>query len=260
LPNHYGFLQNSPFIHPQRARQSCRRGWNRDGPIFYSNVKPKFRRQESGTLLNYTRSANSSSNDAGGFNSSAASNFTFPASSAIVQPANLAVQGILVTTTVPLYEVCNYQGSTRTSACTTVQETVTSSSCSTVITAGFNRYSISECDQNITLSTISSFSVVTLLPNTSSRPVLNERGSECYLPDTIWVQVIVTYYIANWRSLLSGTPSDVYISVCKSQQIGKASCSGAEELWTLYTSHIATTLTSVVSVAQFFQYISLSLY
>ena len=100
-----------------------------------------------------------------------------------VQGSNLTSQGMVVTSTIPLYEVCDLPaaaapGAAGSTSCSTVHDTITTSSCSTVMTAGFDRFTIRDCNQNVTFSTHHSYSVVLGSPTTTAAaPALHRRDA-----------------------------------------------------------------------------------
>lgn len=153
-----------------------------------------------------------------------------------------ASQGMLVTSIVPLYEVCNTPGSNPTS-CSTAFETITTPSCSKVLTGWFTSITISDCDQSITPSTQSGYSPATTIisaPSHSS-PTL-----------TTYMQSISSYYIAPWHSLAANDPSDITVRVCKTDLAGQEICSGIKEVWALHTEFLPVTRKSTLSISSSF--------
>lgn len=106
--------------------------------------------------------------------SPASESYTFSVPNAsIIAPTlksqGMAVTTIVLTTIVPIYEVCNTPGSNTTS-CSTVFETIITTTCSTVLTYAFSKTTITECAKNITFSTQSSYALATttILPSTAN--------------------------------------------------------------------------------------------
>ena len=235
--------------------------WNRHDQKTHPVANPQIKREDFETL--HTSTALSASYCGAASNrykaTSPLSSFTFPPPSATYKGNNLAIQGMVVTATVPVYVVCNYlPGATPPASCSTVQETITTSFCSTTLTAGFDRYAISDCNQEITFSTQSSYSIVTVTSShAASPPAL--KNPDPSLTYSTYVQNIVTYYVCPWRSLASGDPSGITLVICKTDFAGEVSCENIQEVWVVHTEYVPATVTRVVSVDRFFQYVNKAL-
>ena len=165
-------------------------------------------------------------------------------------------QRIVVKATVPIYAVCNLPGAS--STCSTAHDIVTTSSCSTTITAAFKRFPIRDCEQNITFLTQSSYSVVTISSGVILTQGLNNRDDVACPPPTqsTYVQKIVTYHVCHWRALTSNDPSSITLIICKTDFAGRVSCKNIQEVWMVYTEYFPTITTNVIHIDQFFQCVS----
>jgi hypothetical protein len=159
----------------------------------------------------------------------------------------LQYQGINVTKVLPIYEVCSLPQAQNIS-CSMVLETITTTTCSTVLTGFFTKLTITDCKQNITFSSQSSYSLATV--SATQTAVLASGSPSSY------VQKIVSYYIAPWQSLAAGTPSDVAVLICKTDNIGRMSCKEILEVWVVHKVYVPVKSTSTISVSQSFASVS----
>ncbi|PMD39222.1 hypothetical protein L207DRAFT_55307 [Hyaloscypha variabilis F] len=168
--------------------------------------------------------------------------FSLPAPS-VIEPT-LTSQGMVVSSVIPLYEICNTPGLDTTS-CSTVFETTVTTACSTVLTYAFTQATVSDCSQNITFSTQSSYSLVTttISPDVTPAP-LNQP-----LATTTYIQSIVSYYIAPWQALAANTPSNVTVLVCEYDLSGSPICTTIQEVWVVSTVHIPVITTSTLIIS-----------
>ena len=168
--------------------------------------------------------------------------FSLPAPS-VIEPT-LTSQGMVVSSVIPLYEICNTPGLDTTS-CSTVFETIVTTACSTVLTYAFTQATVSDCSQNITFSTQSSYSLVTttISPDVTPAP-LNQP-----LATTTYIQSIVSYYIAPWQALAANTPSNVTVLVCEYDLSGSPICTTIQEVWVVSTVHIPVITTSTLIIS-----------
>jgi hypothetical protein len=235
--------------------------WNRHDQEIHPVLNLQIKREEDSRVLynstalpaNYSGIASTRYNA-----TSPSSSFTLSPPSATDGGTNLAVQGMVVTATVPVYIVCNKLPAATSSSisCSTILDTITTSSCSTTMTAGFDRYTISDCEQNITFSTQSSYSIVTVTPSSAATPALKNRDA-CPSPTySTYAQNIVTYYVCPWRSLASGDPSRITLVICKTDFAGEVACENIQEVWVVHTEYVPATIIRVVSVDRFFQYVN----
>ncbi|KAG0650520.1 hypothetical protein D0Z07_3138 [Hyphodiscus hymeniophilus] len=227
--------------------------WNRHHEYIHPVLVPQVKRQESHISSNTTAlPANYTGAAPSGYNATSTSSsfaFSLPAN----DEQNLTVQGMVVTATIPAYAVCNMPGANSATSCATVDSTVTTSSCSTTLTAGFDRYVISDCEQNITFSTQSSYSVATVTSGSAAASAFANRDIACPSPTT-YVQNVVTYYVSHWRLIASGDPSSITAVVCKTDIAGEISCEDIQEVWVVHTEFVPVTTTTIVSIDRFFQY------
>jgi len=168
--------------------------------------------------------------------------FSLPTPS-IIEPT-LTSQGMVVSSTIPLYEVCNTPGSD-TISCSTVFETIVTTTCSTVLTYAFTKATISDCSQNITFSTQSSYYLVTATASATITPAPLNRPPSV----TTYVQSIVSYYITPWQALAANTPSNVTVLVCEYDLSGNSTCTTIQEVWTVHTEYVPFTTTSTLIIS-----------
>jgi len=163
----------------------------------------------------------------------------------------LTSQEMIVSSIIPLYEVCNTPGSNTTS-CSTVFETITTTSCSTVLTYAFTQATISHCNQNITFSTRNSFTLATATVSPITTPaVQNQQAAiSSFSPSvTTYVQSIVSYYIASWQSLAANTPSNITVLICEYDYAGNETCLTIQEIWVVHTEYVPVTITSTLVIS-----------
>ncbi|TVY81416.1 hypothetical protein LSUE1_G002399 [Lachnellula suecica] len=160
----------------------------------------------------------------------------------------------LFTTRVAAYEVCNPPGlnsSSNDSSCSTAFQNITTTSCSTVLTAWFSSVTVTDCDQNITFSTQSSYSLATETSSAVALPSV-PVGQVSQQTSTTYVQSVVSYYIAPWQSLAANTPNNVTVLICKYDQNGQKSCQEIKEVWIVHTEYVPVTSTSTLSISTSF--------
>jgi hypothetical protein len=161
----------------------------------------------------------------------------------IIEPT-LTSQGMIVSSIIPLYEVCNTPGSDA-SSCSTVFETIVTTTCSTVLTYAFTKSTISDCSQNITFSTQSSYSLVTATVSATMTPAPESQPQSV----TTYVQNIVSYYIAPWQSLAANTLSNVTVLVCQYDFSGNPTCTTIQEVWVVHTESVPIVTTSTLIIS-----------
>ncbi|KAH7381770.1 hypothetical protein BKA64DRAFT_558305, partial [Cadophora sp. MPI-SDFR-AT-0126] len=161
--------------------------------------------------------------------------FSVPSASIIIPTPTS--QGMIVTSIVPMYEVCDTPGKNVTS-CSTAFETVTTESCSTVLTYAFTKTTISDCNHNITFSSRTTYALATTTP------------SEVLPPTPVtYVQSIVSLYAAPWQSLAADTPGGITVLVCTTDFMGNESCVLIEEIWVVHTEYVPIIITSTLSIS-----------
>ncbi|KAL3420223.1 hypothetical protein PVAG01_08722 [Phlyctema vagabunda] len=154
---------------------------------------------------------------------------------------------MIVTSINPLYEVCNIPGENPAS-CSLVFQTSTLTSCSAVVTGFFTRITVSDCEQSITFSSQTNYSVATatVVPSASAAIIAREAASL-----TTYVESVVSYYIAPWQSLISNDPSGITVVICTTNYVGEK-CIQVQEVWVVYTEYVPVVLTSQISISQSF--------
>ncbi|KAI9743482.1 MAG: hypothetical protein M1818_002795 [Claussenomyces sp. TS43310] len=167
------------------------------------------------------------------------------ASVTLVPNSTTVVQGLPIITTVPLYEICD----PLLTNCSTVFEAQTTTICSAVLTGFFARVTVSECDQNVTFSTKSGFQLATTLAPATATGALAARQDQS---TTMYVQSVVSYYVAPWQSIAANTPTGITVVVCTFSITGVETCSQINEVWAVHTAYVPVTMTSAVSIAAYF--------
>lgn len=173
----------------------------------------------------------------------------------IIQPI-LTSQEMVVSSIIPIFEVCNTPGSNTTS-CLTIFKTITTTYCSTVLTYAFTKLTISDCEEHITFSTQSSYSLTSTIRPIITPAVSIISSSSTSLTPTTYIQSIVSYYFAPWQSLASGTPSNVTLKICTSDLFEEESCIIVQEVWVVHTEYVPITVTSSLDISTFFSSVSL---
>lgn len=120
----------------------------------------------------------------------------------VIKPT-LTSQGMVVTSVEAAFAVCNTQEA-NTSSCSTVFQNFTTSLSSTILTAWFTSVTITDCNQNITFSTESSYLLATATPSPITTPA-QSASQTCFTPE-VNVQSVISYFIAPWQSLAAHTP------------------------------------------------------
>lgn len=124
-------------------------------------------------------------------------------------------------------------------SCSTAYSTTTKTICATTLTGLANKITVSECDQEVTLSSEVGFALVTpsLTPASSNAAAL--------ITPCPTVRRLNTYYLAPWQSITAGTPpSDVDVKICTELGNGTQQCSRYKEVWEV----IPVTSTSTFSL------------
>ncbi|KAE9372415.1 hypothetical protein N431DRAFT_408637 [Stipitochalara longipes BDJ] len=168
--------------------------------------------------------------------------FSLPTPS-VIEPA-FTSQGMVVSSIVPLYEVCDTPGPD-TTGCSDVFETIVTTTCSTVLTYAFTQATISDCSQNITFSTQSSYSLVT----TTVSPTVTPAPWNQLPAVTTYVQSIVSFYIASWQALAANAPSNVTVLICEYDLSGESTCTTIQEIWVVSTVYIPVVTTGTLIIS-----------
>ncbi|KAH9206622.1 hypothetical protein DL95DRAFT_469465 [Leptodontidium sp. 2 PMI_412] len=173
--------------------------------------------------------------------------FSVPSAS-IIAPTTTS-QGMMVTSILPIYEVCDMPGKNTTS-CSTAFETITTESCSTVLTYAFTKTTISDCVHNVTFSSRTTYALAT---TTLSAATTDLKARDAASPTPItYVQSTVLAYAAPWQSLAADTPGGITVMVCISDVTGSQICVLIEEIWAVHTEYVPITVTSTLSLSTSF--------
>ncbi|RDW61296.1 hypothetical protein BP5796_11188 [Coleophoma crateriformis] len=174
--------------------------------------------------------------------------FTVSPGAPTIATPRTASQGMIVTSILPQYEVCNLPGASLTS-CSTVLEIFTVSSCSAVVTGFFTTVTVSDCNQSITFSSQSSYSLATA----SVTPTMTATKQTPELPSmTTYVESVISYYVAPWQSLVSNNPSGITLTICTVSYTGYESCVQIQEVWMIHTEYIPVVVTSELAISRSF--------
>lgn len=178
--------------------------------------------------------------------------FSVPSAS-IIAPTPTS-QGMMVTSILPIYEVCDMPGKNTTS-CSTAFETITTESCSTVLTYAFTKTTISDCVHNVTFSSRTTYALAT---TTLSAAATDLKARDAASPTAItYVRSTVLAYAAPWQSLAADTPGGITVMVCISDVTGSQICVLIEKIWAVHTEYVPITVTSTLSLSTSFSSVSL---
>lgn len=134
--------------------------------------------------------------------------------------------------------------------CTIIYSPTVTMVCATVLEGIATKYTVSECDQEITFSSDYGYVLVTPTPTLSStilapRQVFN--ASSAMITPAPTIETLTTYYIAPWAELTTaGPPADVEKKICATYDNGTTECVHEFEVW--QTSMATVTTTSVTSI------------
>ena len=149
--------------------------------------------------------------------------------------------------------------------CTTVYKATPTYICNTTLTGLFDKYTVSDCDQEITFST--EFGYVLASPtaepatagyNSSllgSGSMMSEMvptaTASTAADDTITacpsIETLTTYYLADWHELTAGTvPQDIDLKVCRTFDNGTVKCVREQERWEVgLKTEVTSTVTEI---------------
>jgi hypothetical protein len=178
-------------------------------------------------------------------------NYTFSVPTFKVIQPTLTSQSMVASLIIPIFEVCNTPGSNITS-CSTVFQTITTTSCSTVLTYAFTKTTITDCEENITFSTQSSYSLTSAVRPIITPSLYVSPSSSLSLTTTTYVQSIVSYHFAPWQSLASGIPSNITLRICTSNIFKEETCIDIQEVWVVHTEYVPITVTSSLDISTSF--------
>jgi hypothetical protein len=124
--------------------------------------------------------------------------------------------------------------------CTTVYSPTRTMVCATTLTGLVQKYTVSDCNQDITFST--EYGYVLASPTVSP-----SDGAVALASPSPTFQRLTTYYLAPWQAVTAGVaPSTVDLQVCATYANGTEECVHQYELWR--TSYITQSATSTIPV------------
>lgn len=147
--------------------------------------------------------------------------------------------------------------------CTTIYSPTRTMVCATTLTGLVQKYTVSNCAQDITFSTEYGF-VLALPTATGSAPIgssssvstfdlsltsasATSSSGSALITAVPTVQRLTTYYLAPWQSVTAGlAPEDVELKVCALYGNGTEECIRQYEVW--HTSLLTETATRTTSV------------
>lgn len=194
--------------------------------------------------------------------------YTFITPSPSASPIAITSQSQVVTTFVPMVTLCPMSGqegapngavlsarscvndspapyqnvtAARSPGCVTKYMASRTTVCDTTLMGIASQVHVTECDQDITFSSLYGYSLSTIAPSDTT-----ETGP----PPTI--ETITTYFQAPWQSLTDGmTPTDVTQRVCSPVPTNSEQCIDIQEVWeTVSISTVKTTSTEVSLVTR----------
>ncbi|KAF1923356.1 uncharacterized protein M421DRAFT_19163, partial [Didymella exigua CBS 183.55] len=129
-----------------------------------------------------------------------------------------------------------------TSSCDVEYSTTTKTICATTLTGLASKVTVSECDQEITISSECGYSLETPTPTPA------KTSASALITPAPTVRRLMTYWLAPWQSLTAGdAPSDVDVKVCTVLDDGRMKCQRYQEIWEVVV--VTSTLTSSIPVA-----------
>jgi hypothetical protein len=191
--------------------------------------------------------------------SSVTGNFSIDATpTAQVILPSVVSQGMVVTSIVPVYQVCD-PSTAGSPSCSTVLSTITTSSCSTVIPGLATSVTVTDCDQFITFSSSNDVSIATATsaPSASASGAAGIQKRATHRPQT-WVEKVECFYIAPWKAVAGGAPTDVTVLCCKTNMsTNSKDCNTIKEVWVVHNVEAAVVKTSTVSISSVFASVSI---
>lgn len=155
----------------------------------------------------------------------------------------------------PAYSVCAISGDCTTLQQAPVQGAAATSGCSTVLTGFFEKVTVTDCAQSVTFSTSNSYALVTPTPTAAATNQVQRRD---VVSTTMSIQSIVSYYVANWRSLAANDPSEITVKVCTLDGTTTKNCNTLQEIWAVRTVFVPATATTTITVSQTLATVSIS--
>ncbi|PBP17531.1 hypothetical protein BUE80_DR011546 [Diplocarpon rosae] len=171
--------------------------------------------------------------------------FSVPSAS-VLKPTS-TFQGKLATSVVPIYELCSIPGRNTTS-CSTVLETITRETCSTILTYAFSKTTISDCTHIVTFSSQTDYSLsTTVLAVTTGLTARNDASRTASSTTVTYAQSTTSYFAAPWQSLAADTPTGITVLICTTDFLAVETCTMIEEVWIVHTEYVPITMTSTLS-------------
>ena len=129
--------------------------------------------------------------------------------------------------------------------CTTIYSPTQTMVCATTLTGLVQKYTVSDCGQDITFST--EYGYVLASPTAASNSSGIAMTGTAMITPKPTIQRLTTYYVAGWQDVTAGVaPSDVRLKVCALYANGTNECIEQYEVWrTSLLTRTATTTTSV---------------
>ncbi|RAL66723.1 hypothetical protein DID88_007506 [Monilinia fructigena] len=202
---------------------------------------------EDGGRENYKPISITQAYEEGSTGKSTSINYVLPwPATKLIQPAVLS-QGMIVTSAIPIYEICNLPGS-RTTSCSPSFQTIITTKCSTVLRGYFTKHTVSECNEIVTFSTQYGYSLATTKPPTHSVSASNKRNRSTP-GTTTYVHNITTYYAAPWQSIAADDPSNIHVNICGLSSEGIQVCTTVSEVWVIHAEYLPVYHTEAISVS-----------
>lgn len=176
-----------------------------------------------------------------------------------------SVSASAATTSYKNYSVTIPEGN---GTCTTIYEPTITMVCATTLTALVDKYTVTNCAEELTFSTEYGYVIVT--PTATPAPVVSSvasstaslsanvshsllpraapsRNSSAAITAGPSIETLTTYYLAPWQQLTAGTaPSEVDLKVCRTFENGTLECIREYQVWeTSLVTESTTTVTSV---------------
>lgn len=128
--------------------------------------------------------------------------------------------------------------------CTTIYSPTHTMVCATTLTGLVQKYTVSECAQDITFSTEYGFVLASPTSNVTASASAPASASITAAPT---VQRLTTYYLAPWQAVTAGlSPDEVTLKVCATYENGTEECIRQYEVW--HTSLVTESATRTTAI------------
>lgn len=155
---------------------------------------------------------------------------------------------VLPTTITAPYKNYSISIPTGTGTCETIYSPTNTMVCATTLTGLVSKYTVSECDQDITFST--EYGYVLARPTASTNATAASglsTGVSAMITPAPTIQTLTTYLVAPWEAVTAGlAPEEVRLKVCSKYANRTNECIEQFEVW--HTSLLTETATSTTSV------------